>query len=138
MTTLKTSEKIKFAQAIIPRGYTNGLSVNGPAIDRLGYRYAAILFSHGAATGSPMTYSVAFHLEESADNSSWADVEGVAFTYNADSNTSDFDVYSLDLIGRKRYLRIVAVATLTGGSSPAMPVAVDMALSGYIREPVTN
>lgn len=138
MGSLKTGEKIKVMPTISPKGITNGLTITGIAVDRLGFRYAALVIQHGAATGTPLNYSVPIKLEESSDNSVWADVTSPIATYNADSNTYDCDVLNIDLIGRKRYIRASATATINGGSSPAMPLSATFILSGPYREPTVQ
>ncbi len=83
----------------------------------------------GAASGSPTAQTVATKLQDSADGSTgWADVSGAAATdLTADDTEDEVDI---DLSGAKRYVRVVATISFTGGTTPSIPVAATLVLAG--------
>jgi len=80
-------------------------TVNGPGIDRLGFEEALVVVNSGA-NGAGGTVNV--KVQESDDNSSWADVAGAAFAQITEANDNTVYVGHLNLVSRKRYLRLVA------------------------------
>jgi hypothetical protein len=108
-------------------------AVTGAAVQRQGpgYRYDSgqLVVATGTATGSPSTISVTGKLQDSADGSTgWADVLGTAITAIVAQNSQT----SINFIARgcNPYLRVVITPTLTGGSSPAIPVIGVLILGG--------
>jgi hypothetical protein len=80
-------------------------TVNGPGIDRLGFEEALVVVNSGA-NGAGGTVNV--KVQESDDNSTWADVAGAAFAQITEANDNTVYVGRLNLVSRKRYLRLVA------------------------------
>lgn len=113
--------------AVIPAEFGNAGTVNGPGIDRKGYLSAVFQCLVGASTGTPSSISIAFQVEESDDNSTFAAVSGVLATVTTASTCTEINV---DLSGRKRYIRLVPTATLSGGSTPKTKLAASCVLGG--------
>lgn len=82
-------------------------TVNGTAVDCSGYDEAIIICDVGtiAATG---TLDVKVQ-ESDASGSGFADIASAAFTQFTPSNDDAIYVGRVKMVGRKRYLRIVAV-----------------------------
>jgi hypothetical protein len=108
-------------------------AVTGSAVQRVGqgYNYASgqLVVGTGAATGSPTGISVAGKLQDSADGSTnWNDVPGAAINaIVAENGTAKANVI---LRGAQSYVRAVVTPTLTGGSSPAIPVVGILIMGG--------
>jgi hypothetical protein len=121
-------------EGIPPADYTAG-ATNGTGIDRTGYLSCTIFAQTGVASGSPSAQTVNVKLQDSADNSTFADVTGQALTeISADSTTGQLDV---DLGTLKQYIRLVSTVAFTGGSTPAWDVAASVILGGSDTLPVT-
>ena len=74
--------------------------------------------SLGTKEGAPTSITIVFELEESSDESVWTDMAPrTNVSLSADDSTA---------IGKgtrtKRFARIVATSTATGGSSPTAPI----------------
>jgi len=124
---------LKTVAGINPTNSTGG-TINGSAIDRTGFESCVLHAAAGAATGAPTAQSVTAKLQESADGSTgWADITGAAITaITADNGAAEVDV---DLSGVKQYIRVVVTVSLTGGTTPAIPVASAVALGGAVEVP---
>lgn len=116
-------------------------TTNGTAIDKalLQYKEGMFVAQLGAATGTPAGVSVAFQVQDSADNSAWANVTDPTLVENAGLLT----LTAVSTIGRvafrpkglRRYVRLVQVNALTGGSSPTIFASADCYLYGPERTP---
>lgn len=106
-------------------------TVNGAAIDRQGFEEALVVVNSGAnGTGGTVDIKV----QESADGSTgWADVEGAAFAQIAEANDNTIYLGRLNLQGRKRYLRVVAVV-----ATAACDLGVDVLLGAVQDLPVSQ
>jgi hypothetical protein len=77
------------------------------------------------ATGSPTAAQIAWKLQESSDNSTWADAnDNTGTVIGATLNTKTVAQESYVrvegiMLNRKRYLRVVYTPTYTSGTSPA-------------------
>lgn len=111
-------------------------TINGTSIDRQAHAMPLSALLHtqtGAATGAPTTLSVISTLQDSADNTNWANYlpDGVnAATAPAVVAISADGNYSIDLTLARRYLRIVSVVAFTGGTAPTVGVAAELVLGG--------
>jgi hypothetical protein len=108
-------------------------AVTGNAVQTVGegFRYDSGQFTvaTGAATGSPTGISVAGKLQDSPDGSTnWNDVTGTAITPVVIENGTA----KVNFIARgcDSYIRAVITPTLTGGSSPAIPVVGVLVIGG--------
>lgn len=103
---------------------------SGAAIDRLGYDSGVLHAMIGAAAGGPSARAATWKIQESdtTTGADFVDVPGAALaTMTADNAAGYID---LNLQGRKRYIRAVCTVALTGGSTPALPVAATITLGG--------
>lgn len=82
----------------------------------------------GAATGSPTAQGVALKVQtgDQLDGSDFTDVDGDTIAALT-ANSAEAEM-NLDLNPYKRYFRVVTTTTFTGGTSPAIPVAVSVVL----------
>ena len=86
-------------------------TANGSGVDLQGYEGSAAFVLSSEAMGASVTLAV--KLQESADNSSWADVTDGAFTTTA-ANTAAFEQIALNVSDLKRYVR--TNSTVAGGT----------------------
>ena len=110
-----------------------GSTVNGTGIDREGHQSCVLLCQGGAATGSPTGQTANFKIQhDAAVGGSYADyttpqsgqVGAAAAAAIAEQSADDFLVkLDVNLAGAKRFIRVVSVVALTGGSSPTWPVS---------------
>ena len=106
--------------SIIPSLINTSTNGTAMACSAHGGEVAAIL-NVGAAGGANTTCDV--RLEESADNSSFTNIEGATFTQL--DNTSSNTLQVIKTTRRsKRYVR--AVATIAGGGTPAYCIGVSL------------
>ncbi|MDE1914737.1 MAG: hypothetical protein KGJ57_17440 [Sphingomonadales bacterium] len=131
---------IALASSVLPQAAS--ASVNGSGLDRAAHNGALSCVLHaatGAITGSPTTTSVTTKLQHSADNSTWADyvapgAAAVAATSAITAASTDASV-AIDLSSANRYIRAVSTIAFTGGSSPTVQVAADIAFGGETLRP---
>lgn len=90
-------------------------ATNGAGADLTGYNGAAVLFASGVLTDG----SVACKVQESDDNSSWADAAAADIVGGSNAATlaatDDSIVRELGYIGKKRYIR--GVMTQSGATT---------------------
>ena len=91
----------------------------GAGVDCLGYRRACALFN-AAPSGAGTTSDC--KLQESADNSSFADVTGAAFAQVTTAGGAKLELLDIDLAKRLRYLRLVH--TGAGGSAAGQAAGI--------------
>lgn len=85
-------------------GAITAAATNGASADCLGYDTAKAVV-YAAPSGAGTTSD--FKLQESADNSSWSDVTGGAFTQITTAGGAKLYVMDVNLGKRQRYLRLV-------------------------------
>lgn len=118
---MKGDRDIQLALSIAPQTITadtDGTTVKGSAVDRKGFEEALVDLRHGAVVAGA---SLSSKVQESdtAMDGDFIDIDGAAFanvTGGAEVN-SGVSVGRLNLIGRKRYLRVVA--TVNGDTKTA-------------------
>ena len=104
-------------------------------IDLAGFNSACLLISIGldAGTGLSATDYWTFTLKDSADGTTYANVEtadmldltvssGVVLT--VDATTEDNTLYKLGYVGGKRYLELTYTETTTGSNSTPMSIVL--------------
>lgn len=108
---------------------------NGPAIDRQGYQSATLFGARGATSSDPSAHSVTYKLQHSdtTENADFSDVTGEALAALTADNTSAKKAVNLTPL--KRYIRIVATAAFTGGTTPAIPISSTVILGGAQKLP---
>lgn len=119
---------------------------NGTGIDRAtpgGNLYMGCTLSAtlGATTGTPTSFTANYKLQDSADNSSFADYVppgGVAADAATAQNTvaSTIKEVDIDLSGARRYIRVVETIAFVGGTSPTIGTQSTLQLYGSDRTPV--
>jgi len=99
-------------------------TVTGVSIDTAGYQEACVVLSVGnvASTG---TLNV--KVQDSADNSSWADITGAAFTAVGDTGDNQVQIALLKLDGNtvRRYIRVVGVVATAAADYGACVLLVN-------------
>ncbi len=112
---------------------STGATHDGAGINRETFNAGLFAVAAGAATGSPTGQTVDAKLQDSADDVTYADVVVplgliVAITQiTADSKVAELGG---NLSTVRKFIRTRVVTTLTGGSSPTIPVSVTGALTG--------
>ncbi len=116
-------------------------TVDGSSIDRDAHSMAGSCVLHqvaGALGGAPSTASVITKLQDSADNSTFADYKpdgvNVATTVALTAADTENSV-NVDLAAARRYIRAVTTVAFTGGTSPTALVAADVILGGENTAP---
>ncbi len=110
-------QNAKWVSITPPAAIVNNASYTTASVDTLGFDHATIVV-HLGATDIAMT---ALKVQESSDNSSFADITGATFASGTDtagattslpSATDDnkLFIFHIDMRGRKRYLDLVATA----------------------------
>jgi hypothetical protein len=115
----KLFDSIKSSFTIRP--VTATATATGTGVDTQGYFDAVAVLEVGAVSGTTPTLNV--KIQESDDNSSWADVSGATFTQVSASNSSQVLRLSELNVTRKRYLR--ALGTIAG-TTPSFAFGVQL------------
>lgn len=134
-------DDIKVITSVKPQSITGSSAVNGASVDTLGTDNAKIHAYAVAASGSPSAATLAVKLQESSDGTgsgagAWGDAldnTGVVIGFTLDVHAADgFSAARIEGLGlnRKRYLRVVATPTFTGGSSPAIVANAEIVFGG--------
>jgi len=121
--------------SIFPAATQAAGTVNGSSIDRQLHQLPLSCLLHlvlGAVTGAPSATSVVATLQHAPDNATWT-----AFLYDGthtaqvtgSAATTDYN-YAVDLALAYRYLRVSAVVSFTGGSSPSVYLESGLILGG--------
>jgi hypothetical protein len=114
--------KTELTAAVLLPSQSLSASNNGTGVDLQQYvGNPVVVLNVGTQTGTSPTMDV--KLQDSADNSSFADVTGYAFSQKTGTGT---DTLALDTRAFRRYVR--TVCTL-GGTSPVFPTGI--VLLGY-------
>lgn len=109
-------QNVRFMTMLAPIAVTT--TVTGTAVDsvQLGIKhdYATVVVQAGVISTTVAIGGL--KLQESDDNSNWADIAGTAnvATIVASTDNGKFYVYQLDMKKRKRYLRFSLAGTSTG------------------------
>jgi hypothetical protein len=116
------------ASSVAIQSLTGSSAVNQDSIDTASVFNADTLMVHVRAeisSGSPSAATLAWKLQESSDNSSWADATdntGTVIGSTLNTRTVAQDNYARVegiMVNRKRYLRLVYTPAFTSGTSPA-------------------
>jgi hypothetical protein len=127
---------------IAPQSQSGAGTINGTGVDRLqaagSFSSCAIAGLTGAVSGSPTAQSATFKLQDSADNSTFADYVppglSAAPTLVLSAANAAGQV-GIDLSGARQYVRVVCTVAFTGGSSPTLLVGAGLILGGAQQEP---
>ncbi len=123
-------DAIKAAFSIRPQTATS--TATGTGVDTKGYNSAMAVLEVGAVSGTSPTLNV--KIQDSADNSTFADVSGLTLTQvTAANNSQVLRIDGLNTSTLRRYLR--AVGTI-GGTSPSFAFSVEILLGRAFQDPV--
>jgi len=113
-------------------------AINGASIDRAAHNLPLSCVLHqnvGALGGAPTTTSVITKLQDSADNTTFADYapanqNSVVQACTALTATNTDNVANINLSSARRYIRAVTTVAFTGGTSPTALVAAAVVIAG--------
>jgi len=123
-------DAIKVLSSLVPAVRT--ASANGTGVDTKGYNSAMAVINAGDIDLVSTDETYAFKVQDSADNSTFADVSGLTTTVTADDQVK---VIRIDGLGTtiRRYVRVVATL---GGTTPSWPGSAVILLGRAFQEPV--
>lgn len=107
---------------------------NGLVIDRVNFLSGVYGLAVGVASGTPTSFTVSAKLQtgDLANGSDMADFipcQQATVVTSADLIAdSTFNWTNADLIGTKKYIRVVVTVVFVGGTTPAIPVNAFIAL----------
>lgn len=107
------SKNFLFKNLLVPAAVT--ATANSGSVDCRGWDRALIIFTVGVVSGTSPTMDV--KLQDSADNSTFADVTSGTFTQVTATATTPA-LMDIDLTKRNRYIR--TVDTIGGSSTPTI------------------
>jgi len=118
-------------------------AVNGTGIDRIGQgdaglfsESAVLLVMVGATAGGPTSFTVDVKIQDSADNTTFADISpAIAITQIVAASTSQAIKFRLKAL--RRYIRAVCTVAFVGGASPTVVTASAVILGGEQKVPQT-
>lgn len=116
-------------QSLVPA--TRTASANGTGVDTMGYNTAVAIINAGDIDLANADETYAFKVQDSADNSSFADVSGLTTTVTADNDVKKIAINGLGTSIR-RYVRVVATL---GGTTPSWPGSAVIVLGNGFRGP---
>ncbi|MDQ3158803.1 MAG: hypothetical protein M3P98_01540 [bacterium] len=119
-------DNVKILASLVPA--TRTASANGTGVDTLGYTSVMAVILAGDIDLASTDETYAFKVQDSADNSTFADVTGATTTATADN-----DVKVVRCDGLRRYVRVVATL---GGTTPSWPGSAIFALGRAFSKPV--
>jgi hypothetical protein len=134
---LRTAGSSNAAQGFTPEALAAGTTY-GDAFAVDGAKSCTLTGLSGAATGTPTSYSVTYSLQSSTDSDSggtWTDVASSSVALTADDKAGEVDVNLMGLTSGHYYLRVKTVVAITGGTSPKVLAAANVALGGFERLP---
>lgn len=107
-------------------------TTSGLWIDRSEFLSAVVGLATGAVTGAPTAQSVTVTLKTSdssngTDAVNLTDMEGNAVKVALTTGSAVIDK-DVDLLGAKKYIGVSVVTAFTGGTTPAVPVNLFVAL----------
>jgi hypothetical protein len=123
------SDNIKVMQSLVPAVRT--ASANGTGVDTMGYNTAVAVINAGDIDLASTDETYAFKVQDSADNSTFADVTGLTTTITADNEVKKIAINGLGTSIR-RYVRVVATL---GGTTPSWPGSAVIVLGNGFRGP---
>jgi hypothetical protein len=123
MYTEQLSQALLLGTPIQPQQLTGTTTLNSGSIDLQLCRRALFTFNQGTFGGTSPTCSAQAQIQESADNSTWANCpQDSALTISAQNTGLTKEIRAGMLSAGKRYARLQVVCTV-GGTSPTIPVA---------------
>jgi hypothetical protein len=138
---------VNASRTLDPQSISGSSDVNGVGVDRTAgqpadqdYHSGVIVVATGATTGTPTTATVAGRLQDSADNSSFADVSPSVTITSIVARTGGNDAPAVaqanfNAKGLRQYLRVVLTPTFVAGSSPTVLVSATLIMGGAQKLP---
>jgi hypothetical protein len=120
-------------------GTTGSTSVNGVGVDRKGYESAVFVFNNSAAlaiTTVPLGITVTCTVQESSDDSTYADVSGYEETHNITNTYTLTEIDVHDMKPLSRYVRGKMAYSGNGGSGDFIVVSATVVLGSPQEFPV--
>ncbi len=123
---MKGNSDLKSVIGLDPQTITadaDGTTVKGPAVDRRGFEEALVNLQHGVVVDGA-TLAAKVQESDTETDGDFADIPDAAFANVAGGAAVTSGIYAgrLNLVGRKRYLRVVA--TVTGNTKTAEVAAL--------------
>ncbi len=135
-------DNVEVQKSLAPQSDDGGSEVDGAGVDTLGYNTAMLVFETGAASGTPDAIAIDVRLQESDDNTNWADAKDNTDTVIGAQVTEENHVLLARVEGlglnRKRYLRVVETTTFTGGTTPKILVHGNIMLGRGEQKPANT
>ena len=123
-------DNVKSLISLVPAVRT--ASANGTGIDTLGFTTAKAVIAIGDIDLTTTDETYVFKIQDSADNSTFADVSGLTSTVTADNQIKNIAINGLGTSIR-RYVRVVATL---GGTTPSCPCSAVIELGRAYTNPV--
>lgn len=125
-------DAIKPVVSLVPA--TRTADANGTGVDTMGYNSAMVLVNAGDIDLASTDETYTFKVQDSADNSSFADVSGKTTTVTADNQTKTIRLEGLG-ISVRRYVRVVLDVE---GTTPSIPCSATVLLGNAYKKAVGN
>jgi hypothetical protein len=122
----------------VPLASSGGAARNGTGIDRQGFHSAVLVCSSGAVTGAPTSFTFAAKVQDSDDNSVFADYKDDGTNVTAIANITAANSIArkrFSLMRARRYVRVVETVTFVGGTTPTLAVQETVTLGGASEQP---
>jgi hypothetical protein len=123
-------------------GTGDNSAVTGVGIDRRDFLSAEVVVGWTAVLGEAETLSLAVEYQESSDNSSFDTAVALQASAVVDTGTTGGSTeksqarFSLNLIGKKRYIRINFTPNLSRANTDVAVCAATLVLGGAVNPPV--
>jgi len=125
--------------AALAAGSRNGVGVDRAAPGGVLYGGCTLVAKTGAETGGPSARTLDAKLQDSADNSTFADYKPDGVNVAAIAQIAAVDTVAevdVDLSNARRYIRVVDTVGFTGGTTPTLGADTTLVLYGGDRAPV--
>lgn len=124
------NDNIKVLASLVPA--TRTADANGTGIDTLGFNSAQAVIVAGDIDLASTDETYAFKVQDSADNSTFADISGATTNVTADNQVKTIAIEGLGT-SVNRYIRVVLDV---GGTTPSIPCSAVINLGRAFRGPV--
>ena len=122
-------DSVKAVVSLVPAVRT--ASANGTGVDTQGYNTAMVVINAGDIDLASTDETYNFKVQDSADNSSWADISGATAVVTADNDVKSIRVDGLGT-SVDRYIRVVATLA---GTTPSCPSTATVLLGNGFNKP---
>jgi len=128
--------KVVGASEALAGGTGDATKVTGQSTDRTGYYSGKLVVAYKAVLAEDKTIAFATELQESSDNSTWDTAEVVVASTVADTGASggstEYGVTeaSIDLSGRKRYIRFNVTPDLSATATDTVHWGATFVMGG--------